>query len=380
MKREESVDAPDRPLPLTIDRLDTPALLVDLPRLHRNLAQMAEICGQRGTVLRPHAKSHKSRGLMQLQLESGAAGITVSKLDEAYALSAAGGCRDVFLAYPIASGLKAARAMKLARDVNLTLAVDTIDGAGIINQAAMEAGVPVRVLIEIDSGLARCGIKPEEAEDFVLQLRCMDHLDVAGVFTHAGHAYAASSREELRSIAEQEVEEVVRAASGAARGGTEVRVISVGSTPTVLTNIEALEKVSELRPGNYVFKDRMQIALGVAAVDECALSVLTTVVSTSTGHAVIDAGSKTLGLDKGAHGNDALVGYGLDPESGWIVDRLSEEHGVISDGASRYRVGDVLRLIPNHACVVTDRAAVLYAVADHEIAHSFDVDVRGGGR
>jgi D-serine deaminase-like pyridoxal phosphate-dependent protein len=368
MKPEESADAPDRPLPLTIDWLDTPALLVDLPRLYRNLAQMAEICGQRGTVLRPHAKSHKSRGLMQLQLESGAAGITVSKLDEAVALSTAGGCRDVFLAYPIASELKAARAMKLARDVNLTLSVDTIAGAGIINQAATEAGVAVRVLIEIDCGLARCGIKPEDAED------------VAGVFTHAGHAYAASSREELRSIAEQEVKEVVQAASGAARGGAEVRVISVGSTPTVLTNVDALEKVSELRPGNYLFKDRMQIALGVAAVDECALSVLTTVVSTSTGHAVIDAGSKTLGLDKGAHGNDALVGYGLDPESGWIVNRLSEEHGVISDGASRYRVGDVLRLIPNHACVVTDRAAVLYAVADHEIVHRFGVDVRGGGR
>jgi D-serine deaminase-like pyridoxal phosphate-dependent protein len=123
----------------------------------------------------------------------------------------------------------------------------------------------------------------------------------------------------------------------------------------------------------------MQVSLDVASISECALSVVTTVVSTASGNAVIDAGSKTLGLDKGAHGNDSLVGYGVDVETGIVVDRLSEEHGIITGGAAQLRPGDRLRLVPNHACVVTDLTSRLYAVDGDDVIGTYDIDVRGGG-
>jgi D-serine deaminase-like pyridoxal phosphate-dependent protein len=369
----------DRSVPPQLELLDTPSVVVEVGALHRNLEQMADLSRDRDTVLRPHVKSHKSRALMRAQLDSGASGITVAKLDEVAGMSGADGCRDVFLAYPITAEHKAVRAMGLAQELDLTLTIDTVVGAELLDRTARDAGLRARVLIEVDSGLARCGLPARDVEDFVRQVRRFGHLDIAGVFSHAGHAYAATSPAQLREIAEHEVRTVSQAAAGAVRGGADVRVRSVGSTPTVLTNVDGLREMSEIRPGNYVFKDRMQVSLDVASISECALSVVTTVVSTASGNAVIDAGSKTLGLDKGAHGNDSLVGYGVDVETGIVVDRLSEEHGIITGGAAQLRPGDRLRLVPNHACVVTDLTSRLYAVDGDDVIGTYDIDVRGGG-
>jgi D-serine deaminase-like pyridoxal phosphate-dependent protein len=237
----------------------------------------------------------------------------------------------------------------------------------------------LKVLIEIDSGLKRCGISPDDVGDFVGQIRHHRYLEVVGVFTHAGHSYAARSRAELEEIARQEVASVNQAAAAARRAGVNVTVTSVGSTPTILANVDMLEEATEIRPGNYIFKDRMQVSLGGASLDECALSVLCTVVSTASGNAVIDAGSKTFGQDRGAHGNLGVEGFGIGLDGSTRVDRLSEEHGIISDGAAWLEPGARLRLIPNHACIVADLAQVLHAVDGEQVVDSFAVDVRGGG-
>jgi D-serine deaminase-like pyridoxal phosphate-dependent protein len=365
-------------LPLTVDEVDTPAVLVDRKKLVANLRQVDEIAKSHNADLRPHAKTHKSRALTRLQLERGAVGITVAKLDEAGALSDS--CRDIFLAYPITSDLKALRAMDYAADFDLTVAVDTVEGAEALSRAAKKKGLISQVLIEVDCGLRRCGIDPEDTEDFTRRLIALGAIEVVGVFSHAGHAYGALSSDELREIARCEIESVTVAADKARKAGADIRVLSVGSTPTILANLDELDNVTELRPGNYVFKDRTQVELGVATLEECALTVLTTVVSTVGGNAVIDSGSKTLGLDRGAHGNNATDGYGLIESRGMIVDRLSEEHGVISGGAPRLRAGERLRIVPNHACVVTNLTDAMYLVDGDEVVSRLEVDVRGGGR
>lgn len=362
-----------------IGSLDTPAVLVDIDKMDRNLQQMRAISEQRQVALRPHAKTHKSSRLVQMQMDSGAIGITVAKLDEAETLSRLSGCSDVFLAYPIVSGLKAQRAADLAHNLDLSLTIDTTSGADVLNSAAERVDKKLKVLIEIDSGLRRCGISPDDVGDFIGQIRHHRHLEVVGVFTHAGHSYGAKSRTELEDIARQEVACVTRAAAAARRAGVNATVTSVGSTPTILANVDDLDDATEIRPGNYIFKDRMQVSLGGASLDECALSVLCTVVSTASGNAVIDAGSKTFGQDRGAHGNLGVEGFGIGLDGKTRLDRLSEEHGVITGGASWLEPGDRLQLVPNHACIVADLARVLHAVDGDRVVGSFAVDVRGGG-
>jgi D-serine deaminase-like pyridoxal phosphate-dependent protein len=369
----------DAAAPASIEALDTPAVVVEVSRMRANLDQMARLSTSRGVAIRPHAKSHKSRALVRAQLDTGAVGITVAKLDEAEGLTGGGLCDDVFLAYPLTSAIKVARAMRLSQHVRVRFTVDTVAGAEILDAAAGEADRRVGVMVEIDSGLARCGIRAADAEDFARALSRFEHLDVLGAFTHAGHAYAATSPGDLAEIARYEVASVQQAATGMRQAGVDVRVTSVGSTPTVLTDVDDLAEIDEIRPGNYLFKDRMQVALGVARLEECALSVLATVVSTASGNAVIDAGSKTLGLDRGAHGNDSLAGFGVDVATGAVVDRLSEEHGIITGGANRFAVGDQLRVVPNHACVVTNLTPAMYAVDGFQVVGRYDVDVRGGG-
>ena len=235
-------------------------------------------------------------------------------------------------------------------------------------------------MIEIDSGLGRCGIGPTEVAEFVSDIQRQSYLDLVGLFTHAGHTYAARSWSEVEEIAHLEASCITQAAATAERAGAHVRVTSVGSTPTILANADSLEEVSEIRPGNYIFKDRIQVSLGGASLDESALSVLCTVVSTASGNAVIDAGSKTFGQDRGAHGNLGVEGFGVELEGRSIIHRLSEEHGVILDGASWLKPGDRLQVVPNHACVVADLASVMYTVEGKKLVDVFRVDVRGGGR
>jgi D-serine deaminase-like pyridoxal phosphate-dependent protein len=366
-----------------LNGLDTPTLVVDLEVLERNVRTMARFASENGVSLRPHAKSHKTLGIARRQTDAGAVGLTVAKLDEADAFLAAG-FSDLLVANEVVGPLKWRRLATLNARGRVAVGVDALDVAAGIAAAAREIGVVVPVLVEVDTGLHRAGTQPGEPT-FALaeQLARLEGVDLRGVFTHAGHAYAAASVEEVRRIGRDEGELLVQTAQLLRARGLPCPVVSVGSTPTAFT-AGSVSGVTEVRAGNYVFYDRMQVALGSARLEDCSLSVLSTVISRpAPDRAVIDAGSKTFALDRGAHGLDALRGYGLDRSIGVVVDRLSEEHGILqltSDDDQRVRVGTRLRVVPNHACTVANLAETLVGVRDGVVTEVLPVLVRGGGR
>ena len=196
--------------------------------------------------------------------------------------------------------------------------------------------------------------------------------------THAGHVYAVRSADEVPRIGREEGERMASLAERLASAGFPCATVSVGSTPTAPFAAE-VAGITEIRPGNYVFHDMTQVALGSAAIEDCALSVLATVISRpDKGRAVIDAGAKSLALDRGAHGTQQLEGYGYLPSAGRWVSRLSEEHGVIAAPAVPWREGDRVRIIPNHACPVANLFACAWVVEDDRVLDCWTVDARSG--
>ncbi len=368
-------------MPLRLDDLDTPAVVIDLDRLERNIASMAQLAASAGVNLRPHTKSHKTAGIAQRQLAAGAAGITVAKLDEAEAYLKEG-IRDIFVANELAGEQKWRRAAALQERGSVAVGIDSPLAARGLSDTARERGVRIPVLIEVDTGLHRAGLPPGSAvADLAERVASLPGLELRGVFTHAGHAYGAHSRAEVERIAHDEARGVLHSAEALLGRGLACRVVSVGSTPTVCA-AGAVAGVTEIRPGNYVFFDRMQAALGVTTREACAQTVLATVISRpAPDRIVVDAGSKTFALDKGAHGLETLAGFGEDVQFGLVLERLSEEHGIITTTPpSAVEVGARLRFLTNHACTVANLAEVLYGVRKDVVEELFPVLVRGGGR
>jgi D-serine deaminase-like pyridoxal phosphate-dependent protein len=368
-------------MPHSIDNLDTPAVLVDLDRLEHNIARMAQLAADAGVSLRPHTKSHKTVGIARRQLAAGSTGITVAKLDEAEAFLQEG-VRDIFVANELAGRHKWQRAAALQQQGSVAVGIDSLAGARGLSEAAIQRATRIPVLIEVDTGLHRAGLTPGHAvADLAEQVAALPGVALRGVFTHAGHAYGASSRAEVERIAHDEARGVLDSADAMRTRGVACPVISVGSTPTICA-AGAVAGVTEIRPGNYVFFDRMQAALGVTSRETCSQTVLATVISRPTPERiVIDAGSKTFALDKGAHGLETLAGFGEDVQYGLVLERLSEEHGILtSPSDADLPVGTRLRFLTNHACTVANLAEVLYGVRNDVVEEVFPVLVRGGGR
>jgi D-serine deaminase-like pyridoxal phosphate-dependent protein len=359
--------------------LDTPALLVDLERLDGNIRAMADRASEAGLALRPHFKTHKSTEIARRQLAAGAIGITVAKLDEAEALMQAGVDAPILLAFPIVAAPKVERALRLAAGGRLTLTVDSASGAAILARAAEGAGIDLDVWIEIDSGLDRCGVQPAEAPVLARAISAFDSLRLTGMFTHAGQSYGASGPGEVEAIAAIETSSVVDAARATRALGIPVATVSAGSTPTARF-LDGASGLTEMRPGTYVFYDDLQVALGTTTREHCALSVATTVVSRPTaGRAVIDAGSKTFGLDRGAHSRSLLKDFGrLEDADGALV-RLSEEHGVLDiPDDSPIAIGDRLRIVPNHVCSVSNLGRRFHGVRGRTVETIISIDASGG--
>lgn len=357
---------------------DTPALLVDLDRMAANIAHMAAVAGAAGVDLRPHFKTHKSVEIARRQVAAGAIGHTVAKLDEAAALID-GGLTDVLMAYEVAGDHKLARAMDLASRSSLILGVDSVDGARAVAGAAARAGLRVRVSIEIDCGLHRCGILPDDVAPLAAAIADLPSLVLEGVFTHAGNAYAAPNRAAVEAIAVNEAAAVREAAERIRATGATVRVVSVGSTPTA-ERVVREPGVTELRAGNYVFYDAMQIALGTTTAERTALTIAALVISRpAPDRAVIDAGSKTIGLDKGAHGLTTVTTYGRPVGFEGSFDRISEEHGIFTlPPDSPLAAGDHVQVVPNHACVVGNLGRVYLGVRSGVIEEIIPVDAAAG--
>lgn len=364
------------PVPRLPPDLDTPALVIDLDVVEANARRMAAALTPRGIALRPHTKTHKSVALARLQLEAGGSGITVGTLGEAEVMAAAG-IDDIFIAYPLwAAGAKAERLRALNARAGLQLAVgfDSGEGAVMLADAMGPAGPPLRVLLEIDPGNGRTGALPADAGRLMSEANALG-LDVIGLFTHGGHAYAGPGA--VTSAAADEIEALRRGAELMRGIGLEPRVLSAGSTPTALGAASA--PVTELRPGTYLLGDRTQVALG-SPPDSIAISIAATVVSTAVaGQVVIDAGAKTLTKDLPPY----LEGYGSLPAyPDAVIERVSDYHGVvrIPSGTPAPRVGEVVAVVPNHSCPVVDLHDTFVATRSGSIVGIWPVDARGRSR
>lgn len=359
--------------------LPTPAVVVLEDVLDRNIRRMAQMAAAAGVSLRPHAKTHKCLEIAKKQLTAGAVGLTVAKLGEAEVFQAVHP-PSILVACQVVGDDKAARLLRLNERLPAIAAVDSIEGARFLNQAAARAGRALPVALEIDSGLRRAGVLPgKPALALARELIQLPHLNFWGIFTHAGHAYGAASPDGVAAVACSEGEELVTTAKLLRAAGFRVPNVSAGSTPTA-RHVARVSGITEIRPGNYVFYDAIQVALGVATEQDCALRVIATVISRpAPDRAVIDCGSKTLALDRGAHGTGALTGYGrVLGGHGRVLERLSEEHGVLRlHPADPLAVGDRLELIPNHACVVANLTDYLMVAAGGRPVTSWRVAARG---
>lgn len=349
--------------------LETPALVVDLETLTRNVSSMARAMRERHVALRPHAKTHKSLHVAELQREHGAAGLTVASIGEAEVF-AGGGFDDLFIAYPvIAAGGKALRLRALAQRAVTSVGVDSLEAARLLARAGLAGWVSV--LVEVDTGQHRSGVPPPAAGE--LAARCADlGLSVVGVFTHGGHSYRAPDAPEQAARDEREL--LAEAAAGLRSHGLRVERVSAGSTPTA--RLSAGGEIDEERPGTYVFNDRQQETLGSASASDIAVAVVATVVSRAVpGQIVIDAGSKSLSTDR----PQWLEGFGSVPElDNAPVITVSECHGVVRLGdRPQPPIGTRIAVVPNHVCTAVNLFDHYEVVSNGETVDRWPVSARG---
>ena len=353
------------------DDLETPAVLVDRRILQTNIDHMQALAGGARLNLRPHVKTHKTIAIARQQMAAGASGLTASKADEALVFIEAG-LPSVTLAYPQWAASKIDRLLGAARhrDCDLRFIVDSMEGLRLLKARAAALDCRPGVFIKIDVGLRRCGCRPDDPRISSLADRIVraTHLDFRGLLSHAGHAYGADDGKAAGRIAEEERQHMTALAGRLRQAGFKVPEVSVGSTPTVLA-ARGFEGLTEIRPGNYVFMDQAPLRLGLITPSRIALSVLTTVVSVNDRYAIVDAGSKTLSSDRGAHGTAGVAGYGralvlkVPPEREALLPlaKLSEEHGFVVPNGHPLAPGDRLQIFPNHACPVVNLTRQLYA-------------------
>jgi D-serine deaminase-like pyridoxal phosphate-dependent protein len=358
----------------SVDDLATPAVLVDLDVLEKNIGSMAARAREAGVRLRPHAKTHKCPEIGRLQRAAGAWGLSLAKVGEAEVFVAAG-CDDVFVAYPVVGEDKGRRLLALSDRARLAVGVDSVEGARTLAEPFHAAGRTLDVLLKVDVGYGRVGVPPERAADVARRVDGLPGLRLRGLFTHAGHAYLAETREAVDDVARLEAERLVATAEELRAAGLAIEEVSVGSTPTAARAMRAAG-VTECRPGNYVFHDASQVGLGTCGLEDCALTVVATVVSVpASDRAVVDAGSKTLSSDPL---RPRPGGYGQLLGRASRIERLSEEHGVVAvaEGES-FHVGERVRLLPNHACVVANLHDRLVGVSGGRVEAVLAVAARG---
>lgn len=368
---------------MRLSDIPTPAVLVESSRLARNLDRMQQAASARGLRLRPHAKTHKSPRIAAMQIRRGAVGICCAKVGEAEVFAGAG-IEDIRIPYPL-HPVNADRVFALADRVRLSFIVDDPAIAEAWSETARQRGRKLSVLVKVDVGFHRCGIDPAAASApaTVRTVAALPGLDFRGLLSHAGHAYSATTDEELARIASFEAGLLRDLAQ---RSGVECAEISVGSTPTARFSVKE-NGLTELRPGNYAYFDRTQVGLGAATFDDCALTVLARVVSHPAPERLIfDSGSKTLTSD-GARGAGSPAGYGAVmesiestlPDAGLVIERLSEEHATVRavSGATRLRTGDLVRIVPNHSCVVSNLVDDVWLVDGEQVLEKLPVAARG---
>jgi len=359
-----------------LSEIETPALVVDLDILDRNLRRVAGYAEQHGLRLRPHTKTHKSVMLAKRQLELGAAGLTVAKVSEAEVMLGAAP-NDLLVAFPIVGRGKLARLMEVALHTRVTVALDSLAAARALSDAARAAQVDVGVLVEFDAGLGRVGVAPgEQLLDLARGVRGLPNLDFQGLAFYPGHIKDLDAWG-MRALAELS-ELVGRIRADFERAGIAVPIVSGGSTPTLFHSHE-IHGLTEIRPGTYLFNDINTVRSGGCAMEDCAATILATVVSVARpGHMIIDGGSKTFSSDRPVNSADVTFGHLVEaPEARFH--KMNEEHGFVDlTGVERqFAVGDRVRVIPNHICVAVNLHERVYGVRGDRVEEIWNVDARG---
>jgi D-serine deaminase-like pyridoxal phosphate-dependent protein len=343
----------------------TPALVVDLDRVERNIARVQALCDRAGMANRPHIKTHKSPALAKMQLAAGAKGITCQKLGEAEVMADAG-IDDILISYNLLGEARISRLAALSRRVTVTVAADNPTVITALAGAGKIAGRPLGVLIECDTGRKRAGVEePREAIALAHLIKQHPDLNFQGfLFYPTEQSWPQTQRFYDAAL------------SGVREAGLEPRMVSTGGTPN-LVNMGRLAGATEHRAGTYIFNDRMMLACGAATQEDCALSVFATVVSRAAAdRGILDAGSKTLTADTGGLED----GFGLILEYPQATIRaFAEEHGFLDLSRSNDRpsVGDVVRVVPNHVCVVVNMFDRMIAVRGDRIVEVLPVAARG---
>lgn len=356
-----------------VSEIDTPALIVDLDIFERNLDRVANYAREHSLRLRPHAKTHKAVWIGRRQLDLGAAGLTVAKVTEAEALMNAEP-HDLLLAYPILGRVKLERLMQIALRTRVTVALDSVEAARGLSEAATEE---IGVLAEVDVGLGRVGVAPgEPLLALARKIAGLPRLRFEGITFYPGHiksldAAGLQALADLSALLTSILEDFARA-------GIEVKIVSGGSTPA-LFHSHQISGLNEIRPGTYVFNDVNTVRSGACTLEDCAASVLATVVSTArTGHMIIDGGSKTFSSDRPVNSGETTFGHLLEaPEARFH--KMNEEHGFVdlTQAGREFRVGDRVRMIPNHICVAVNLHERMYGIRGETVERVWQVDARG---
>lgn len=353
----------------------TPYLRIDLPRVRENLARLSAYTAEHGIGVRPHTKTHKSVKFASLQMEAGAVGLTVAKIGEAQVMAPLDA--DLLVAYPAIDPVRRQALAELAREHPVHCAVDSTLAGDVLDDAAAEAGSVIGILVDLDVGLGRTGVQsPEQARALGEYVAGRAHLRLDGLFCYPGQVWAATDRQgPALGAVEQRLAatlELWRAA------GLEASIVSGGSTPTAYQS-HLMPSLTEIRPGTYIFNDMNTVHGGFCTLEQCAASIVTTVISDAApGQVVLDAGSKTLSSDRCIPALESGYGYVLEyPQA--IVGQLSEEHAQVDirNCEAAPRLGEQLTVIPNHVCPCVNLQTTMWIQDGETGLTPRPVDARG---
>jgi D-serine deaminase-like pyridoxal phosphate-dependent protein len=361
---------------MLVSELDTPAIVVDLDVMERNLRRVADYAKNHGLRLRPHTKTHKSPRIGRRQLELGAAGLTVAKVGEAEVMLGASP-PDLLVAYPVIGRSKLERLMAVAQRTHVTVSLDSLFAARQLSEAAQAAGANIGVLAETDVGMGRVGVSPgPDLLDLARSIKRLPGLSFEGITFYPGHIKdnGDEGREALTALGDllRSILDDFR------RAGIDAPIVSGGSTPSLYHSHE-LPGLNEIRPGTYVYNDWNTVMTGACDPQDCAVSVLATVVSTARpGQIIVDGGSKTFSSDRLANSTAMTFGCVTEaPES--IFHKMNEEHGYVDvrQTSRQFEIGERLRIIPNHVCVAVNLHERMYGIRDGAVEEVWEVAGRG---
>ncbi len=343
--------------------------------MERNLARVADYARQHNLRLRPHTKTHKIPALGRQQIALGAVGLTVAKVSEAEVMLDSGS-PDLLIAFPTFGAAKLARLVEVARQAQVTMSLDSLEIARPLSAAAVAAGVSIGVLAEIDVGLGRVGVDAADLLALVQGIEQLPGLKFQGLAFYPGQIKKldAEGMAEIGHVSER----LAQALDLLKRYSIECPIVSAGSTPTWMHTHE-ISGVNEMRPGTYIFNDRNTVLSGACGWEDCAASILATVVSTARpAQAIIDGGSKTFSSDRLANANEVTFGKILEAP-GARFHKMNEEHGFVDISAAerKFAVGDRVRVIPNHVCVAVNLHERVYGLRGDKVESVWQVAGRG---